>query len=93
MDCEISALREHLVNRQQHEISRASANALFEATSNQVMTLEKKLEVEHTLQQSLFRDTEAQLRKQDERLNRVTAAGFILVLAAVAGAIIFWLVR
>ena len=94
-DSEISALRAQLVKQtQQLEASRASANTLFEATTNQVRALEKKLEVEHTLQQNLFRDTEAQLRKQDERLNRaMAAAGFILVLAAVAGAIIFWLVR
>jgi methylthioribose-1-phosphate isomerase len=84
---------ELLKQTQQLEASRASANTLFEATTNQVRTLEKKLEVEHTLQQNLFRNTEAQLRKQHERLNRITAAGFILVLAAVAGAVIFWLVR
>ena len=93
-DSEISALRADLLKQtQQLEASRASAKTLFEATTNQVRTLEKKLEVEHTLQQNLFRDTEAQLRKQDVRLNRITAAGFILVLAAVAGAVIFWLVR
>ena len=82
-----------LKQTQQLEASRASARTLFEATTNQVRTLENKLELEHTLQQNLFRDTEARLRRQDVRLNRITAAGFILVLAAVAGAVIFWLVR
>ena len=81
-----------LKQTQQLEASRASARTLFEATTNQVRTLENKLELEHTLQQNLFRDTEARLRRQDVRLNRITAAGFILVLAAVAGAVIFWLV-
>jgi chromosome segregation ATPase len=93
-ESEISAMRAQLLTQtQQLEASRASANTLFEATTNQVGTLEKKLELEHTLQQNLFRDAETQLRKQDTRLKRVTAAAFILVLAAVAGAVIFWLVR
>jgi chromosome segregation ATPase len=94
-DSGINALREQLVKQtQQHEASRASANTWFEATANQIRTLEKKLEVEHTLQQNLFQETEAQTRKQEERLNRaMAAAGFIVVLAAVAGAIIYWLVR
>jgi chromosome segregation ATPase len=93
-DSEISELRADLLKQaQQLEASRVSAETLFEATTNQVRTLENKLELEHTLQQNLFRDTGARLRRQDVRLNRITAAGFILVLAAVAGAVIFWLVR
>jgi len=93
-DSEISTLQAQLLKQTQQLVaSRASANTLFEATTNQVRTLEKKLEVEHTLQQNLFRDAETQLRKQHERLSRVIAAAFILVLAAVAGAIIFWLIR
>jgi chromosome segregation ATPase len=95
MDNEISVLRAQLLKQtEQLDASRASANTLFEATTNQVRALEKKLELEHDLQQNLFRDTKAQLRKQDDRFNRAMAtAGILLVLAAVAAAIIFWLLR
>ena len=72
----------------------ASTTVQLEATSQQVMALEKKLEAEHRLQHKLFEDAQVQLHKQAERLrNIMLVAVFALVLAAAAGAIIFWGVR
>jgi chromosome segregation ATPase len=74
--------------------SLSSTTVQLEATNRQVKTLEKKIEIEHRLQQNMFEDTQAQLHKQGERLSRViVTAVFTLVLVAIVGAILFWGVR
>jgi sensor domain CHASE-containing protein len=79
---------------QQLEASLDSVTVQLEATGNQLEALEKRLDVEHRLQQNMFEDTQAQLRKQNERLRQImVAAVFALLLAAAAGAILFWWVR
>ena len=74
---------------QQLETYLGSVTVQLEAGNRQLLALEKKLDVEHRLQQNMFEDTQAQLRKQDERLRQVMVAA-VIVLAAMAGAIFFW---
>jgi chromosome segregation ATPase len=65
----------------------SSTNTLFESMNNQIQTLQKKLDIEHKLQQNLFQDTQMQLRRQHSRFNRtLAAAGLVLALA-----LLFWL--
>jgi len=89
-DSELRDLRAAKVEQgQQLETYLASTTAMLEASNNQVRALEKKLEIEHRLQQNRFEDTQAQLRKQTRRLGWVMLAALLsLVLAAAAGALL-----
>jgi chromosome segregation ATPase len=84
LDGEMNELRSRLGEQtRQFEAVLSSTNVLFESMNNQIEALEKKLELEHQLQQNLFRDTQTQLRRQDSRMKRAlaAAAGLLLVLA------------
>jgi chromosome segregation ATPase len=90
-DSKIRELQVRIVEQaQQLEASLSSTTVQLEATNNQVKALERKLKVEQLLQKNMLQDTQAQLRKHDERLNwAMVTAVFTLILVAVAGAILF----
>lgn len=87
-------LRELQATKQEqaHQIDAflASSSIQLAATTNQVMALEKKLDVERKLQQHQAEDTQALLRKQETRLRwALVVAVCALILAAVEGAFFF----
>ena len=91
LEDEISALRSRQDEQtRQFEAVLSSTNALFEAMNNQIQALEKKLELEHKLQQNQFQDAQLRLRRQDARLNRAMAgAGIVLLLLGAAIILVF----
>jgi len=79
-----------LEQAQQLEAFLGSITDQLEANSKRNEALEKRLDVEHRLQQNMFEDMQAQLRKQNARLRQIlVAAVFVLLLVAAAGAILF----
>lgn len=88
---EIGTLRVSAEKRAEQLESRLSSGvARLDAADNRIKVLEKKLEVEHKLQQNLLEDMRAHWRKQDEGLRRARLVSVATLLLAVAAGVFLW---
>jgi FKBP-type peptidyl-prolyl cis-trans isomerase/predicted nucleic acid-binding Zn-ribbon protein len=91
-DAQLEDLQELSVEQaRQFSASLSDASDRLASTDNHVRELGNRLENDRQDYLKTWQDMQGRLRKQDVRMNwTITAAGFALLLATVAGAVLIW---